>query len=101
MGYLCKGTVLLGTAVETLWHWGGGSGHAAPRWLLALLSYLLFCFLLFFLCARKAAKQIKDRYGPPCPPVPLTPTLLPARAGGPVGAWGAVRAGWVSGCHPH
>lgn len=62
-----------------------GSGHAAPRWLLALLSHLLFFFPPLFLCARKAAKQIKDRYGTLVPPpAPLTPTLLLARA--PVGA---------------
>lgn len=45
------------------------SGHAAARWLLALLSHLL-SFSPLSLCALQAAKQIKDRYGPPAAPVP-------------------------------
>lgn len=64
-----------------------GSGHAAPRWLLALLSHLLFFFPPLFLCARKAAKQIKDRYGTLVPPPsPTNPHPPPSQ--GPCGCWG-------------
>uniref|UniRef100_A0A8C9FTW2 Fibronectin type III and SPRY domain containing 1 n=1 Tax=Pavo cristatus TaxID=9049 RepID=A0A8C9FTW2_PAVCR len=48
------------------------SGHAAARWLLALLSHLL-SFSPLSLRALQAAKQIKDRYGPPLPPRPTNP----------------------------
>jgi len=75
------GTVLLGTAAGTRARSAAltperGSGHAVPRWLLALLSHLLFFLLLFSAALTRLPNRSRIGTAPPCPAVPLT--LLPA-----------------------